>query len=176
MKPKQNSKGDNTKSIKRDQCQTPPYALGPLLPYLNPDWLIWEPACGEGNIVNTLQSHGFSVIGSDILDGTNFLTRTETCDAIITNPPYSNPTKFQFIARCYELGNPFALLLPVEVLGAKTAQRLFERYGVELLLFDKRINFYMPNTGYDNGGAQFPTFWCCWKILPEPIIFGKIIK
>ena len=31
--------------------QTPPEAIKPLLPYLKKDWLIWECACGKGNIV-----------------------------------------------------------------------------------------------------------------------------
>lgn len=172
MKPK-----NNRKVVRRDNCQTPPYAIGPLLPYINPEWNIWEPACGERQLSRALRAHTPRIINTDILDGTNFFEwQPRAFDAIITNPPYSNPAKFDFLARCYDLGKPFALLVPVEILGAKTAQKYFERYGVEVLLLDKRVNFKMPRTGYENGGAQFPTFWCCWKMLPEPIVFGKIIK
>lgn len=170
MKPKR-----NYKVREKDRCQTPPYALGPLFPYIDPSWIIWEPACGDGQLIKPLSQHCKAVISTDILDGYDFLDyQPERFDAIITNPPYSNPAKFDFIERCYELGKPFALLIPVEALGAVTAQRQFKRFGVQLLLLDKRINFKMPNTGYANGGAQFPTFWCCWKMLPEPIIFGEI--
>ena len=34
-----------------DNFQTPAHALEPLLPYLDPKWLIWEPSCSKGNLV-----------------------------------------------------------------------------------------------------------------------------
>ena len=34
-----------------DDFQTPPYALDPLLPFLKRDWVVWECACGKGNLV-----------------------------------------------------------------------------------------------------------------------------
>lgn len=159
-----------------DACQTPAYALDPLLPYLTGFKTIWEPACGEGLLVDALQDctpDRFTVIGSDILDGRNFFDfEPDGWDCLVTNPPYS--IKFQWIARCYTLGKPFALLMPVETLGAKTAQDLFERYGVEILLLDKRVNFKMPVKGWEASGSQFPVFWLCWKLLPQQVMFGKI--
>ena len=38
-----------------DDWQTPPYALGPLLPYLKPDWLLWECSAGKGNLARSLR-------------------------------------------------------------------------------------------------------------------------
>jgi hypothetical protein len=92
----------------------------------------------------------------------------------MTNPPYS--FKFDWLARCYELGKPFALLVPVETIGAKAAQRLMERYGAEQLLLDKRINFEMPNKGWAGSSAQFPVLWLCWRMLPQPIVYGRITR
>ncbi len=158
MKPKQNQQGSTKKSNNYDRCQTPFYALDPLLPYL-PSGIIWEPAAGDGHIVTKLTMSGYKdIISGDILTGENFFeTKPLDWDCQVTNPPYS--VKYEWLARSYELGKLFALLMPLETLGASKGQRLFERYGVELILFDKRINFKMPNKGYGNSGAQFPTAW-----------------
>lgn len=58
-----------------DACQTPGYAIDPLLPYLAKFDTIWEPAAGEGLLVDALLDCSyriFTVLGSDILDGRNF--------------------------------------------------------------------------------------------------------
>ena len=188
QKPKVARSGDATKSLPFDRCQTPAYALDPLLPYIPRDWVIWEPAAGEGNIVKTLRSRGYTVIGSDLLTegigdevkgGRNFFTwQPPHFDAIVTNPPYS--VKFEWYARCYQLGKPFALLLPVEALGVGAAQKLYKAHGHEQLLLDKRINFKMPHKGWQSGEwrstAWFPTFWSCWQMLPAPVVYGSIVR
>jgi hypothetical protein len=153
-----------------DNYQTPDYAIEPLLPYLKQEQIIWDCACGNGNIVRYLNSKGFKAIGTDINMGFeyNFLFyQPERFDCIITNPPYSN--KDMFIERCYMLGKPWAMLMPITALEGKR-QRLFERYGIELLLLDKRIEF----TDNTKTGAWFATAWFCWQILPKQIIFAKI--
>lgn len=175
MKPKTNQTGDMNASKPFDRCQTPNYALAPLLPHLNRDWLVWEPAAGEGNIVNAVASHVRAIIGTDILQGSeyNFFNYEPLAfSAIVTNPPYS--VKYEWLERCYALGRPFALLVPVEAIGAAKAQRLMERHGAELLLLDRRVNFKMPNKGWEGSAAQFPVLWLCWKILPAPIVYGKL--
>jgi len=153
-----------------DDFQTPPYAIKPLLPYLKKEWIIWEPACGKGNLVKALEMHGFKVIGTDILQGYDFLKwKPEKFDCIVTNPPYSK--RYEFIERAYELGKPWAMLMPLTTLEGKR-QRLFEKYGIQLLLLNKRINFETPNG--KGSGAWFPVAWFCWKLLPKDIVFGKL--
>lgn len=178
---KRDNKANQAKDIYKpkgyDVCQTPPYALDPLLPYLNRDWLIWESAAGEGYLVEAFYDSGFrqtQVIGTDLLTGQNFFDFTpDHWDCQVTNPPYS--IKYEWLERCYQLGKPFALLVPVEMLGAKTAQALLEKYGFEMMLLDQRVDFKMPVKGWDSS-AQFPTFWLCWQLLPEKIMFGKLQK
>jgi hypothetical protein len=144
-----------------DGCQTPYDALDPLIPYL-PDGLIWEPAAGEGNIVAKLRLEGFMVVDSDILTGHNFFEfEPQSWDCLVTNPPYS--IKYQWLRRCYALRKPFALLLPVEVIGTKTGQMLFEDHGIEIVFPHGRVNFKMPNKGWDSS-AQFPTAWFTWGL------------
>lgn len=160
-----------------DACQTPPEAIDPLLPYLPDDWLIWEPACGEGLLAEGFYDAGREIIGTDILWGKNFFEWApgEHWDALVTNPPYS--VKYQWIERCYALGKPFALLLPLETLGASTAQNLFREYGMELICLDRRVNFKMPNVGWDGGGAQFPVAWFTWGLgIGQQITYGRLAR
>lgn len=172
-KPKQNQAQDTSKSDLRDRCETPGYALDPLLPFLHPSWRIWEPACGSGRIVRKLEANNYTVQGSDLLYGNNFFTELPPApfDAIVTNPPYS--IKPQWIKRCYELLKPFALLVPVETIGSGAVQKLMEEYGAAIMLMNRRVNFYMPIKGLKGNGAQFPVLWFTWGMLPAPVVYGK---
>lgn len=158
MKPKQNYKDQPI----RDQCQTPPHAFWPLLRYVDGlshvDLSIWEPACGEGYLLREMEKlFPHKVVGTDILTGTDFFTcAIPRFDVLITNPPFSQ--KYQWITRCYELGKPWALLMPLETLGAQRAQKEFKNYGMELLVLNRRVNFKMPDKGWE-GSAQFPVAW-----------------
>ena len=161
-----------------DDFQTPPEAVVPLVPYLKAKGIrvVWECAAGKGNLVRALRAFGFKVIATDIIydPKQNFLTYEpdEPWDAIVTNPPYS--LRYEFIKRAYELGKPWAMLMTLTTLEGKR-QRLFEKYGIELLLLDRRINFEVPD-GMGRSGAWFLSVWFCWKILPKPICFGKVPK
>lgn len=178
MKPKLNQAGDPLTSHKMDRCNTPAYAVDPLLPFLHPDVLIWESAAGTGNIVQALQPR--RVIGTDLHGDyaqppRNFFAwQPAHFDILVTNPPYS--IKFDWLERCYQIGKPFALLVPVEMIGAKSAQTLMEKHGCELMLLNRRVNFEMPNKGWDGSSAQFPVLWLCWQLLPSPIVYGKITQ
>ena len=136
--------------------QTPSIALNSLIPYLNKNWTIWECAQGKGNLTRALAEKGFKTYGTDILTGTDFLTSgSAMCDCIITNPPYS--IKQKFLQRCYELGKPFALLLPLTTFETKKRQDLFKKYGLEVIFFDKRINFETPSG--KGSGSWFASAW-----------------
>ncbi len=175
MKPKENKESDLAKSSGYDQCQTPDYAVEPLLPYLGRFQMIWEPAEGEGNITRFLTKSKRMTLGTDILTGTNFFTYSlSDYDIIVTNPPYS--IKYEWIQHCYELDKPFALLMPLETLAAWKAQKYFREHGISLLVPNKRINFKRPNAGWNGGGAQFPTAWFCWRLpINDTITYVDIV-
>lgn len=160
----------------RDDFQTPKEALDILIPFIPKQWTIWEPACGKGNIVNALQSKGFNVIGTDVIlpvhEGFNdFLTsELNKFECIITNPPYSK--KEQFIKRCYELGKPFALLMPLTALESEKRQEHW-RKGLQLIIPNKRFNFETPSG--KGSGAWFCTAWFTWGLnLPKDLNFVKL--
>lgn len=145
MKPKENKRGDSGSSQTYDRCQTPGYALPPLLRHIPTGLHIWEPSAGEGNLARALEHYGNRVTASDLLTGFNFFESEPPpgAEGSIQNPPYS--IKYKWVMRCYELGIPFALLIPVETIGAATAQKLFDKYGIEIIFLDQRINFKMPS-------------------------------
>ena len=136
--------------------QTPAFAINPLLPYIKKDWIIWECACGKGNLVKAFKEKDYQVIGTDILNGDDFLMwQPEKYNCIITNPPYS--IKQDFLRRAYNLGKPFAFLLPLTTFETYKRQSMFERYGLEVIFFDKRINFETPSG--NGSGSWFATAW-----------------
>ena len=140
-----------------DDFQTPSETIKPLLSFLKKEWIIWECANGNGNISNRLKELNYKIIATDILQGYNFLTwKPDYFDCIITNPPFKY--KQQFLERCYELGKPFALLLPLTTFETKKRQELFKKYGIEIIFFNKRINFETPNK-VKNSSSWFATAW-----------------
>lgn len=164
----------NGKPSKSDQCQTPDYGTDTILPHLSTKWRVWEMACGEGYMVRRLEKLGFDVFGSDT-EFDSLVNSPEVFDCIVTNPPYS--LKKQFMQRCLELGKPFALLMPLETLGTKWCHEIYrDRPHMGVVLLDKRINFKMPNKGWDGGGAQFPVAWFTYGLQTFQLDFAEVKK
>jgi len=152
-------------STKYSDLYTPFYATKLIAPYLSGK--VWECACGEGHITTVLNHYGLEVVETDIAFGQNFLEIDKPLgDIIVTNPPFEQ--KDDFLKHCYELGVPFALLLPLTAIGGVQRGKYFSKYGLELLIPDRRINFI-----YDNAkkACWFHSAWFCWNILPEKLIF-----
>jgi len=161
------------KNPKNDELYTPEYAVYPLLPYLEKfkNKIFWE--CtdfGESNITKVLKDNGFSVVTSHINKNQNFFEyQPNNWDVLITNPPYS--LKDEFLEKAYELGKPFCMLLPLTALEGVKRGDLFKKYGIEVLILDKRVNFMK-----EKKSCWFNTSWFCWDVLPKQLIFEKIIK
>ena len=149
-----------------DDYQTPPEAIVPLLQFIQPGWTVWEPACGSGQLVREFKRRGYDVIGTDMLTDQSFLDyEPEKYDCIITNPPYS--IKQQFLERVYSLGKPFAFLMPLAALETQKRQSLYKKYGLELLIPNRRIHFSVPVSaltpaGASKSGSYFLTAWFTW--------------
>ncbi len=165
---------------------TPKYAVDILLPFLAAKNItyVWECACGLGHISRVLESNKIKVYQSDIFQfeenqgevhKIDFTKQSklpdESIDAIITNPPYK--IKDKFLERCYKIGKPFALLMPLRALGAKSRVNMYIEYGIEVLVPDSRINYIYHKQNKNN---WFHTAWFCHNILPEKLIFTRIKK
>ena len=145
-----------------DNFQTPSWPVQLLLDTIQvKTWeqcTFWDPCRGKGNIEKVIRSNGHLSVGTDIDMGFDFLNlKVEPkFDAIITNPPYS--LKDEFLAKCYELGKPFALLLPLSALEGKKRQPLYKKYGMQLCLLPRRVNFETPNN-VKKSSCHFSTAW-----------------
>jgi hypothetical protein len=158
------------KNKKNDEYYTPREAILPIIRYLPKEKIYWEPTdFGESEIVKVLREFDFKVISTHIKDGFDFLKDSPNFDfdVIITNPPYS--LKTEFLRKCYEYQKPFALLLPITALEGIERGELFRKFGVEVLILDRRVNFSKTEKN-----VWFNTSWFTYKILPEKLIFEKV--
>ena len=148
-----------------DEMQTPKEAIWSLLPYLNKSKRIWECAWGKGSLAKHLEEEGFKVFSG----GTDFLMTKSSGDCIIvTNPPYSK--KDEFLEKAYSLGHPFAFLLPLTALEGKKRGELYRKYGIQLIIPNKRVNFITPSG--KGSGAWFQVAWFTWGLnLPKDLMF-----
>lgn len=156
--------GGNTayKRNASDFYPTPPEATQALLDFLEIEEgkRIWEPACGEGHMVDVLEKNGYMVRATDIQTGTDFLeTENNDCDWIITNPPFS--LSEQFIRKCAEYHVPFALLLKSQYWHAAKRVSLFNEITPTYILpLTWRPDFLFKTRG--KGSPLMDVIWCVW--------------
>lgn len=179
-----NRKYPGMKSGSSDDFQTEPAAADMIAPFIPASKIIWECACGKGNLVKRFTELGYLVTSSDVKTGADFLTYSlpeNQYDVIVTNPPFS--IKDDFLARCYELGKPFALLLPITVFDSENRRGLFKKHGVEIIMPPRRIRFETPNhkariaEGKKPGTGWFYSVWVTHGLgIGKQITFMEIEK
>jgi hypothetical protein len=67
--------------------------------------------------------------------------------------------KYDWLKHSCEIDRPFALLMPTDVLAARKGNLLIEEFDIEILVMNPRVNYKMPNMGYDGSGAHYSTSW-----------------
>lgn len=152
-----NQKKKRNKFNARDHCQTPPYGVVPILPYIPEGAVIWEPAVAEGFLAEALRKKGYKVITSGQQENFFKWEPAEDWDIIVTNPPWS--IAIWWIKRCLEFGKPFNLLLKTELIGTVGWVDIDDDYPMELIQSVPRIDYKMPNTNWDGKGSDFPSMW-----------------
>ena len=147
-----------------------------LLPYIQhlKDKIIWCPFDKEDSqFVIVLKENGFNVIYSHLEYGQDFLTyEPEKWDCLISNPPYKN--KRVYWERALDLGKPFALLLPLNILSdsvINVTMRERER-EFQLLIPQKRMRFYNAKTGEVGNQPTFKASYFGVNLFKEPIILA----
>lgn len=155
-------------SNKSDEKYTPRYAVLPIVKYLPRHAVIWCPFdTGNSEFVLTLKEHGFKVVHSHLFTGKDFFEyEPERWDIIVSNPPFGNKAKI--FERCLSFGKPFALLMSNFWLNDASPCRLFKDKELQLLLFDKRVQY--NNTSR----VPFASSYYCHKILPKQIVFENL--
>ena len=156
----------------------------------NCDYLsVWEPACGDGAMVDELKAWGFKTYGTDIREsgvaGRDFLDSSTkllrpSINAIITNPPYGRGLSDAFITKSLELMEPckglVAMLLRIDFDSAVTRRHLFADHPAweTKLVLTKRIKWF--DDGNKNGPSENHAWYVWnWKYATAPARLGPRI-
>lgn len=126
-------------------------------------------------ILPNIYTGGYDVHKSHIDDGQDFFTyEPDNYDIIISNPPFN--VKDKILERLYELGKPFAVLLPMNSLQGKSRYKYFKN-GIQLLTFDQRIGYHnQQSMDVPIEGSPFATAYFCKDILPSDLIVEELRK
>lgn len=164
---------------KTDFYATPPEVTVALLDFLeskkliSPPTIIWEPAMGNGAMLEVILDRGYRVLGSDlhpqfdILPSIDFLKTNTECDWIITNPPFSKAT--EFITHALELGKPCAFLLKSQFWHAKSRLDLFRENPPSYVLpLTWRPDFLY---GAKSGSPTMECLWTVWAGGHETVYY-----
>ena len=160
--------GDKENRQKDDFYATPPEAVEDLLKVEDFNGGIYEPCCGMGHISKLLESKGYEVESSDLVDrgyGTpriDFLFEREQRDNIITNPPFKLATKMaehsQMIAR-----KKTALFLKIQFLEGVERYELFKEFPpIRVWVFSKRVTT-MKDGDESIRNGMFCLGWFIWE-------------
>ena len=164
------------RTAKGDEVYTPFYAVEPILEFIPKDKTIWCPFDEEWSaFVQLLKEKGFNVVNSCLSKGGDFFEfQPKEWDIIVSNPPFSKKDKV--LKRVYELGKPFALLLPIQSLQSEESFKYLSQ-GCEILCFDKRIDYHTNGNmeDYSTGNSFASAYFCRW-LLPQGITFRKLKK
>lgn len=173
------SNGDN------DECYTPEYWVRPILKYIYKYiaklcWemyrfdvksiTIWCPFdTEESNFVKIIRNNWYNVVCSHINNWQDFYTyEPENWDIMISNPPFTN--KRWIFERALSFWKPFALLMSNTRLNDSAPKQLFKDRDLQLLMFDKRIEYNSDKK------ITFSSSYYCWNFLPKQIIMEFITK
>lgn len=143
------------KRAERDLYPTPRDAFLPLIPYIKElDCSVWEPACGDGRLIEMMQAAGIRADGTDIAKGDDFLKDDSRENCIVTNPPFS--LAFEFCKHAVKKSNRVFLLLRLNFLGSgKRAAWFKEHEPAALFVLSKRPSF----TGGRTDSCEYAWFY-----------------
>lgn len=159
-----------------DAYFTPPEMTVALMERQKFRGVVWEPACGAGNMSEVVNRYGLPVVSSDVFNygfpGTirhDFLTDRPTWwfDSVVTNPPYSGKVIRPWIKRACAL-NPerLALLLPVNGFADFIEPGLMGKMRLRrIIVFDRRRKSGATLKFKHANGNYFAHRWpSCWFV------------
>ncbi len=157
---------------------TPPWATRALLHYLAPEiagTVVWEPACGRGDIVKALREARCEVFGSDVedygagFDVVDFLWPGSEAapglrpDWIVTNPPFAPAN--QFVEKALEVARQgVAMFVRLQFLeGQRRYEAIWRRRPARLIgLFTERVNIHYRRLDPRASGQATAYCWVIW--------------
>lgn len=169
-----------------DYYATSPIATKLLMQLETFDKNIWEPACGEKHITKVLESHGYNVFSSDIINRTgdiktlDFLQSNIKWDGdIITNPPYKYAHEFvEKALDCISDGHKIAMFLKIQFLeGKKRKQFFIENPPKRIWVSSSRLSCAMNGNWDDKENECSESAVCyCWFIWEKGYKGDTVIK
>lgn len=156
---------------KDDFYPTPPAGTRALLAVEKFDGPIWEPACGAGDISRALESAGYEVISSDLMDRGygesrhDFLMEWKPrAPNIITNPPFKHAEEFARKALDLTTGK-VAMLCRLAWLEGKQRRELFEETPLaRVWVFAGRLHMQRGELAGPTGAGGMVAFaWFVWE-------------
>jgi hypothetical protein len=157
-----------------DECLTPSYGVTPILEFIPKKAIVWCPFDTEDSEFVKQISKTNKVIHSHISQGKNFYTyEPEHWDVIVSNPPFTNKRKV--FERALSFEKPFALIMTNTWLNDSAPKQLFAEKDLQMLMFDKRIEFIQAQEKTKNK-VTFSSSYYCYNFLPKQIIMKKLIK
>jgi hypothetical protein len=154
---------------KNDECYTPAYGVTPIIKYIPKDAVVWCPFDKvQSQFVQQITKTN-KVIISHIDNGEDFLSWEPEVnwDVIVSNPPFTNKRKF--FERALSFNKPFALVMTNTWLNDAAPKQLFKDRDLQLLMFDKRMEFIQPNS-VTTGKITFSSSYYCYNFLPKQLI------
>lgn len=169
--------------IANDQYMTPPWAVELLLGVERIFGHVWEPACGEGAIVETLRKncpcnveasdidpkHDPSGQSIDFLSPfSGFMIPERWPWTIITNPPYGKGGRVAraFVEHALEISQipdgKVIMLLPVDWDAAKGRQHLFEDFNGYVAKYTLLDRIRWTNLPQSESGPSQNHAWFVW--------------
>ena len=159
---------------KNDECYTFEYAVEPILKYIPEGATIWCPFDDENSKFVQMISKTNPVVFSHINNGQDFYTyEPEHWDILISNPPFT--AKRKIFERALSFNKPFALIMAATWLNDAAPKQVFKEKDLQLLMFDKRMEFDRQNGEYASG-ITFSSAYFCWNFLPKQIIMETLNK
>lgn len=162
--------------VEGDRYWTEPWVTKALLSCVKFRGMIWEPACGRGDMANVLAEAGYRVMAGDIA-GTrlgckyayqaDFLTHTSPGDglfSVVTNPPYTHAAAF--ITKALELteraSGMVAMLLRNEYDCAALRRGLFECESFAAKLVLTKRPRWADGIGQHSASPRHNFSWFLW--------------
>lgn len=156
-----------------DECYTPAQYVKPILAYIPDHAVVWCPFDTEDSeFVKQIRKAGHRVIHSHISEGKDFYTWQpgEHWDCIVSNPPFTG--KRRIFERVLGFNKPFALIMSNTWLNDSAPKQLFKEKDLQLLMFEKRMEFIQKDDKPKNK-VTFSSSYYCWNMLPKQIIMSS---
>lgn len=157
-----------------DFYATPPEAVYALLKVEKFSGKIWEPACGDGAIVNIFRAAGYQVYATDLVERgcpnsdsrVDFLLEPVSpfqIGAIVTNPPYALAGRF--VEHALKFAPKVAMLLRLAFLESSRRSTILDNgLLARVYVFKERLPF-MHRAGWTGkrSSSSIAFAWMIWE-------------